>query len=959
MEIEKELRTHSHTYDSHHVGNHNHPNNSPQHHGGQPLPHHVVPPPPHHGNQPLPQHGETLPHHGNQPLPQHGDTSPPHHGDQPLPQHGDTSQPHHGDQPRPQHGDTSPPHHGDHQSLHGDPAPSTNFDDTPSPGHVRNQPSTHTHLSSPNHGNRPHHQNRQPLSHHDPTVPSQNQESPPLSQQQSSTPLPYHTTTFRHHGHSPHHSNKSHVHHKNQQPEEKGHDSTIGLEAVEPNQNQKFRHSDKHKGISIGNVSAALDTKLPGNTALLKSIPEYGTLNVRGSKTQHREQPPVFRGNDNANEVHLGADDEVHQDYMKSDGNINKALHQHGHQTINVIPGHRKHNTTHPRHTKPTISSYQSTQKHVLHHRVSHRSDRTHTQRVPGHHSSFYPESSSLPPHTSPHNHLTQAQKLQHLHVQLQMDIQPKEQRTPLDHHSDDIDLDGKRSTTRRLHSTQREHIQRSLATIAVAVIQGLKLHDHDLPCPVEFLHDIFEKYGEKNVIHVDELNRLLEGKKSESTHEHVHSSHKHEHHSKPGHAHGKEDKTNTTCEVKKRRAMDAFKHFVSVDSPALKPLPCLRKEDIKSMFQLRDAVTMTTFLDMCPVILQQLVSGACVNETNIPQQQTTAIEIKYGLSTLCVFIISMCSFAGVMFVKCAHSLNRMYVMAGLLALSVGCLLGDAIIHLLPHVLAPGHHEGHDGGHNGGHGEVYKMCGALVSVYCFFLMELFFKHSHSHGKHVDLDIEISRDTQSCTSATSATSDIQLIDMTKNNLRTVKTENKNRLWQKVSTNSAEVQPENDSGQRKSGSLKWMVLIGEMVHNFADGMAIGASFAESLTEGLSTSLAVFCHELPHELGDFAVLLSTGMSVKKALFLNFASSLTAFIGLYIGVSIGEDDEARLWILSFGAGMFVYVALSTLMPELVNYFNCYANIKMFISLNFGLLSGFSLMLILAVFEDDIRLIL
>ena len=63
----------------------------------------------------------------------------------------------------------------------------------------------------------------------------------------------------------------------------------------------------------------------------------------------------------------------------------------------------------------------------------------------------------------------------------------------------------------------------------------------------------------------------------------------------------------------------------------------------------------------------------------------------------------------------------------------------------------------------------------------------------------------------------------------------------------------------------------VIFGDGIHNLADGLAIGAAFSESFTSGLSTSIAVLCHELPHEVGDFAMLLKAGMSVKQAVCYN----------------------------------------------------------------------------------------
>ncbi|TFJ94874.1 ribose 5-phosphate isomerase [Platysternon megacephalum] len=113
------------------------------------------------------------------------------------------------------------------------------------------------------------------------------------------------------------------------------------------------------------------------------------------------------------------------------------------------------------------------------------------------------------------------------------------------------------------------------------------------------------------------------------------------------------------------------------------------------------------------------------------------------------------------------------------------------------------------------------------------------------------------------------------------------------------------------------IPYMITIGDAIHNFADGLAVGAAFSTSWKTGLATSLAVLCHELPHELGDFAALLHAGLSVKKALLLNFSSALTAFLGLYIALSVTTGEEFQAWIFTVATGLFLYVALCDMVSD------------------------------------------
>lgn len=107
------------------------------------------------------------------------------------------------------------------------------------------------------------------------------------------------------------------------------------------------------------------------------------------------------------------------------------------------------------------------------------------------------------------------------------------------------------------------------------------------------------------------------------------------------------------------------------------------------------------------------------------------------------------------------------------------------------------------------------------------------------------------------------------------------------------------------------IAWMVIMGDGLHNFADGLAIGASFASSLTTGFGTAIAVLCHELPHEIGDFAVLRRAGVSLKLALVFNGVSGILCIFGVLVGLLIGGFAVLTNWTFLFIAGTFLYVSL------------------------------------------------
>jgi zinc and cadmium transporter len=115
------------------------------------------------------------------------------------------------------------------------------------------------------------------------------------------------------------------------------------------------------------------------------------------------------------------------------------------------------------------------------------------------------------------------------------------------------------------------------------------------------------------------------------------------------------------------------------------------------------------------------------------------------------------------------------------------------------------------------------------------------------------------------------------------------------------------------------LATMNLVGDGIHNLIDGMLVGASYMVSFPIGLTTTLAVFLHEIPQELGDFGVLVHGGLTVKRALIFNLLSALIAVLGAVVSIVAGSQvQDFSLSLLPVTAGGFLYIAGSDLIPEL-----------------------------------------
>ncbi len=116
-----------------------------------------------------------------------------------------------------------------------------------------------------------------------------------------------------------------------------------------------------------------------------------------------------------------------------------------------------------------------------------------------------------------------------------------------------------------------------------------------------------------------------------------------------------------------------------------------------------------------------------------------------------------------------------------------------------------------------------------------------------------------------------------------------------------------------------TFAYMNLFGDAIHNFIDGIIIGASYLAGIQIGIATTLAVVFHEIPQEIGDFGVLIYGGFHKSRALLFNFLTALTAVVGTIVALSLGIFAESFIPpLIPFAAGNFIYIAGSDLLPEL-----------------------------------------
>ena len=147
--------------------------------------------------------------------------------------------------------------------------------------------------------------------------------------------------------------------------------------------------------------------------------------------------------------------------------------------------------------------------------------------------------------------------------------------------------------------------------------------------------------------------------------------------------------------------------------------------------------------------------------------------------------------------------------------------------------------------------------------------------------------------------------------------------------------------------EAGKSGWMILVGDGVHNFVDGVLIAAAFIANPEVGILTAIAIIAHEIPQEIGNFMVLLNAGFSKKRALVYNMVCGLLAVVGGVLGYAFLEQSIAWIpYLLVFASSSFIYIAVSDLMPQMNRRIQIKESIKQItlILLGVGLVVGLSI---------------
>ncbi|ESO95508.1 hypothetical protein LOTGIDRAFT_160668 [Lottia gigantea] len=402
----------------------------------------------------------------------------------------------------------------------------------------------------------------------------------------------------------------------------------------------------------------------------------------------------------------------------------------------------------------------------------------------------------------------------------------------------------------------------------------------------------------------------------------------------------------------------------------------CLSVYDIYELYSLplNSSIDINLFQQLSLPVLYSIKSQNCLSPPIlIPHIEDPSISAVWGYGILFVSVINLCSLVGIIVLPFMKMVFYRLLLIFMVALAVGTLTGSGLLFLIPEAFGLDHDNGY----------ILTASTVIGGIYLFYLTERIMKmltiwrQTKKHeGRDKDIYCSIRqrtpkksesefKDPSTIPQSSSSCTTVTLLNDENSDASVVNESLPNGQLDtpapKIEVNGKSVNGHHHGGEGKEiATVAWMIIFGDGLHNFIDGLSIGAAFTNSILSGVSVSLACICEELPHELGDFAILLNSGMSLKKALMYNFLSACMCYLGLIVGILLGESTSAHQWIFAIAGGMFLYIALVDMMPEMnaaaeSEEAKKYGNIKIFLLQNCGLFTGFAIMLIMALYGGDI----
>ncbi|XP_075243169.1 zinc transporter ZIP4-like isoform X2 [Convolutriloba macropyga] len=413
----------------------------------------------------------------------------------------------------------------------------------------------------------------------------------------------------------------------------------------------------------------------------------------------------------------------------------------------------------------------------------------------------------------------------------------------------------------------------------------------------------------------------------------------------------------------------------------------CLNESDLEAAYVIGNSsnVTSSELVTLCPALLYRaLTAEECGHghdedhQEHDEEHETTGYGYSWGF--LAVFLISLAPLLGMpLLLLKRKQLWFKLLIQFLIALGVATMACDSLLHLWPEAVglhAHGHGESESHGdshdsHGDNHGAeeeeehsedrtyLWRTVGMVVTIYVFFL----FEGTCHKVYHMKKGQSVENDPHAHGPAL------------------------------ASVNPAEKAVQNGYGgnddQEKGEGKKWfgipedklilavVLSLSDIMCNFTDGLAIGTAFQDSSSSGISTSIAVACHEIPQEIGSFAILLDLGelqnllrylngqelvmlqsnygLDVVPIVLLNLFSAFGAIAGLFMGAGLSEYENFAQWMTAFAAGAFLYIALIDMFPQMTNVKTDHPWV-MYLVQNLGLIIGFVIMLLIALYEEDIN---